>query len=80
MTHQRAHRRGQALAAGRGGGRAVRDFLGSHGLQYRTAAGVARRESAQVIIEVALDLALGLGDEAEALGIAHERSGGTDGE
>src|SRR5205823_11003653 len=61
-----SHRCGQRGAAGSRGRRAMRDLLRPHGLQYRTAASVACRESAEVVIEVPLDLTLGLGQEPEA--------------
>src|SRR5205823_14540608 len=66
VPHERAHRCGQRGAAGSRGRRAMRDLLRPHGLQYRTAASVACRESAEVVIEVPLDLTLGLGQEPEA--------------
>jgi hypothetical protein len=41
----------------------VCDLFGSHGLKYGTAAGIARRQPAEVLIEMAFHLALGLGHE-----------------
>src|SRR2546430_15569168 len=80
VPHERAHRWGQGGAAGSRGRRAMRDLLRPHGLQYRTAASVACRESAEVSIEVPLDLTLGLGHEPKAGSIPEQCGGGADGE
>src|SRR2546430_17283630 len=58
----------------------MRDLLRPHGLKYRTAASVACRESVEVILEVPLDLTLGLGHEPQAGAIPQQRGGGADGE
>src|SRR2546430_13073434 len=78
VPHERAHRCGQRGAAGSRGRRAMRDLFRPHGLKYRTAASVACRESAEVIIEVPLDLTLGLGHEPQAGAIPKQPSGGAD--
>src|SRR5215469_18400816 len=65
-AHQRAYRRRRTHAAGSCSGRTVRDLLGSHGFKYGTAACIARRKSIEMLIQMSLDLPLGLGDEAQA--------------
>src|SRR5580704_14565265 len=78
--HQLADRRRQRRAAGGCGTRTVSDLFGSHGFKYGTAAGIARREPAEVLIEVALHLTLGLDDEAETGAVTHEGGQCADGE
>ena len=56
----------------------MRDLFGSHGLQYRTAAGVSRRKSAEVPVEMSFDLALRFGYESEACAVTKQRSRRTD--
>src|ERR1700681_1870614 len=81
VCRMRAHTgAGRRAPAGSRGRRAMRDLFRPHGLKYRTAASVACRESAEVIIEVPLDLTLGLGYEPQAGAIAHQRGGRADGE
>src|SRR5215472_4258767 len=70
--HQRAHRGRRTSAAGGCSSRAVRDFLGSHGFKYGTAAGISRRKSAQVLIEVPFDLSFCLRDEPQAGAVAQQ--------
>ncbi len=57
---------------------AVRDLIGSHRLKYGTAARIARPAVAPDAREMALDLALGLGHEAETDAIAQQRRGRAD--
>ena len=61
---------GRALPPAAAAARTVRDLLGSHGFKYGTAARVARRKPAEMLIQVTFDLALGLGDEPEAGAVA----------
>ena len=44
----------------------MRNFLGSHGFKYGTAARIARGKSVEMLIEMPFDLSLCLGDEPEA--------------
>ena len=65
---------GSGDAPGARGARTVRDLFRSHGLQVWH--GCGRRSAAsraEVLVEMPLDLPLGLGDEAEAGAIAGER-------
>src|ERR1700716_2247674 len=70
MTHEHTHRSGQFGSSGRLGGCTVSDLIHSHYVQYRTAAGVARRQTRQMFIEMAFNLPLGFHDEAEARPVA----------
>ena len=59
----------------------MRDFLCPHGFQYGTAAGIACRKSTEVLIQVPLDLPLGLRNKPQARAIAQqsrERADGKD--
>jgi len=51
----------------------MRNLLGSHGFKYGTAACIARRKSIEVLIQVAFNLTLGLGDEPQAGTVAEQR-------
>src|SRR5580692_10678864 len=72
-AHEFAHRPWQGYPSCGCCSRAVRDLLRPHRFKYGTAADITRRQSAKVFIEMSLDLALGLGHEAEAGAILGER-------
>ena len=56
------------------------DFVVPHGLEDRPAPGVGLRQSTEVVVDVAVHLALGLGHEAEADAVTEAGRHGTDGE
>jgi hypothetical protein len=56
------------------------DFIGSHRLEYRTTAGIIRREPCEMLVEMAFHLPLRFDDEAETRPVAKQRGQRADGE
>jgi hypothetical protein len=56
------------------------DFVGSHRLEYRTTAGVIRREPCEMLVEMTFHLPLRFDDEAETRPVAQERGQRANGE
>src|SRR5690606_27585367 len=54
------------------------DFVGGHALEHGRALPVGARQTLEMIVEMRFDLALGLGDEAQAHAIAGETGSETD--
>ena len=69
-AHRQPDRPRQPLGASRFGAVRVAQFVLLHLLDDRARIEVLRRQAVEVSLQVPLDLALGLDDEAEALGIA----------
>src|SRR5262245_3720639 len=60
--------------------RAVPDLIGAHHRQYLTAAIIRGRQPAQMLVQVAFDLTLGLHDEAQTDSVTCDRCECPDGE